>query len=148
MTADGIAERRATVAKIETIPNLTVWVGAAPDAWDPPRDADERVLPYVVIDFGAPVRTQKERGLGLGEKGQPHILTANVACISGDADWSMDLMKAIFDLLVDWRPSDTSDPYDAQGGYGSQRTATERRPAQFIEGLFLQTTVNQGLPAT
>lgn len=145
MSADGIAERRATIARIKTIPNLIVWSGSAPDEWKPPRTPDGKVIPYVVVDFGAPIRTTRDRSIAYGEKGQPHLLVGNIACISGVQEWSEDLMAQVFDLVIDWRPSDTADPFEAQGGYGSRRAATDHTPSQFIEGLFVQTAVNQGL---
>lgn len=150
MSADGVLERRATITRLKTLVGGRVWKGTIPDEEEPARilDASGKVKPHIIVDFGAPVRTTRDRTLALGEKGQPHLLPVNVACIAGDADSAEDVMKAVFDLLVDWAPSDTADPFEAQGGYGGRRNATANTPTRFIEGLFLQAAVNQGLPTS
>lgn len=145
MTADGIVERRNTVTRVESL-GVVVHVGEAPDNWEPPRDASNRVLPYVILDFGAPIRTVQDRSIGLSEQEQPHLLTVNAACISGVRSWSEDLMKAVFAILVDWRPSESADPFTAQGGYGTRLAASGNVPSRPVEGLYLETSVNQSLP--
>ena len=69
MAAHGLAERRATLAKMKTINAGRVWQGTIPDDEDVPRDDDGRVLPHAVIDFGAPVQLARDRNLAYGEKG-------------------------------------------------------------------------------
>lgn len=143
MTADGLAERRATLEKMKTINAGRVWQSSTPDDVEVPREAGTgRIVPHAVIDFGAPVQVARDRNLAKGEKGQPHVLPAVVTCIAGDADAAQELMAAYFNLLVEWKPTPASDPWEAKGGYGSGRPATESTPTRYLEGLFLETVVN------
>lgn len=146
MSADGVAERRATIAKIETVPGLSglVFRGAVPEGAEVPRDSSGRVLAHVVVDFTAPIQSVRDRALANGELGQPHLLGASIAIISGNIDWSEDVMKDVMHTLIDWAPSSSSDPWEAKGGYGSRRPATGNVPTRYIEGLFLECAVNTG----
>ena len=142
MAANGLSERRATLARMKTINGGRAWQGTVDDDYEIPRDADGRVLPHAIIDFGAPVRSTFDRNLAHMEKGQPHILPANIAIVAGDPDAAQVTMAAYFDLLLDWKPSTTADPWEAKGGYGSRRPSTSSVPTRYIEGLFLETSVN------
>ncbi|WP_406245795.1 hypothetical protein ACI7YT_12195 [Microbacterium sp. M] len=148
MAAHGLAERRATLARLKTINAGRAWQGSVDDDYEVPREPGTgKVLPHTIVDFGAPVRSSRDRNLTNPEKGQPHILPANIACVAGDYDSAQVLMAAVFDLLVDWAPSSTSDPWESKGGYGSRRAATANTPTRHIEGLFLEDVVNQGIDA-
>lgn len=141
----GLTERRATLARIKAgVAGGRVWQGAVPDEVGLPRDTDGRIAPHVVIDFGAPVATTAERNLALPDAQQPYALPANVACIAGDADAAQALAAEVFGLLVDWQASSSADPWEAKGGYGTRRPATENTPTRYIEGLFMQCSVNMG----
>lgn len=144
MAADGLIERRATLARLKTLVGGRVWQGSIDDDTQIPRDSAGRVLPHIVVNFGAPVRTTRDRVLANGEKGQPHVLPANIACVAGDYDSAQTVMAAVMDLLLDWRPSATSDAYEAKGGYGTRRDSTEASPSRRIEGLFLEAVINSG----
>lgn len=145
MAAHGLEERRATLARMKTINAGRAWQGSVDDDYEIPRDTSGRVLPHAIIDFGAPVKTARDRNLANREKGQPHVLPANIAIVAGDPDAAQVTMAAYFDLLVDWAPSDTADSWEAKGGYGSRRAATDSTPSRIIEGMFLETVVNQGI---
>lgn len=145
MPAHGLPERRTTLARLRTINAGRCWQGSVDDDYDIPRDADGRVIPHGVIDFGAPVKSARDRNLTNAEKGQPHVLPGSLAIVAGDPDEAQTLMAAYFDLLIDWAPSASADPWEAKGGYGSRRPATSNTPTRFIEGLFLECVVNQGV---
>ncbi|WP_217182699.1 hypothetical protein [Streptomyces sp. AC495_CC817] len=148
MAAHGLEERRATLAKLQTINSGRAFQGSLDDAYEVPRDPSSgRALPHVIVDFGAPVRTARDRNLAKREQGQPHVLPANIACVAGNADDAQLLMAAVFTLLVDWEPSATSDAWEAKGGYGTRRPATQSTPTRFVEGLFLEAVTNQGIDA-
>ena len=142
MAADATDEVEAIITRLKTLVGGRVWESALPDDEDPPRLASGAVAPYIVVDFGAPVRSTRDRNIASGELGQPHILPLNVACVAGDIATARAVAKAVFNLLVDWAPSSSSDPIVAQGGYGSNRPSTERSPTRFVKGLFFETTVN------
>jgi len=146
MTAYGLEERRATLARIKTINAGRAWQGSVLDDYEIPRDASGRVLPHTVVDFGAPVRTARDRNLAYTEKHQPHVLPVSVTCIAGDYDSAQILAAAMHDLLLDWAPSDSADAYESKGGYGSRRPSTENVPTRYLEGLFLESVINQGIP--
>lgn len=148
MSANGLVERRNTLARIKSLAGGNVQQGSFPDDAPPPRttDGSGKIAPHIILDFGAPIRSTRDRSMGLGEKGQPHILTVNIACIAGDASAAERLMGAVFDSLLDWAPSDSADPFEAKGGYGSRRPATENTPTRFVEGLFFESIYNQSLP--
>lgn len=145
MPAHGLPERRATLARLKTINGGRAWQGSVDDDAIIPPQQDGKIMAYAVISFGAPVKTKRDRNLTNAELGQPHILTASVACVAGDADDAQNLMADVIDLLVDWAPSESSDAFEAKGGFGSRRPATNNTPTRFIEGIFLETTVNQGV---
>lgn len=142
MSAYGLDERRNTLARIQTINAGRAWQGSVLDDYEIPRDSSGRVLPHAIIDFGAPVRTARDRALAYGEKRQPHVLPVNIACVAGDYDKAQALAAAIHDLLLDWAPSEGSDPFESKGGYGTRRPSTENTPTRYIEGLFLECVVN------
>lgn len=145
MAAHGLQERQATVARAKTLVGGRVFQSAVPDDQQVPRSPDGKVLAHIVLDFGAPVRSMRDRNLTNPEQGQPHVLPLNAACIAGDPETASKVMAALFDLLIDWAPSATSDAYEALGGYGANRPATGSTPTRFIEGLFFQAVVNQGV---
>lgn len=145
MAAHGLQERRSTLAKLKTINGGRAWQGSVDDETPIPRHEDGSVQAYAVITFGAPVRTKRDRNLTNGELGQPHILPATVSCVAGDYDDAQDLMADVIELLVDWKPSESSDPYEAKGGFGSRRNATANIPTRYIEAVYLEATVNQGV---
>ncbi len=143
MTADGNAEIEATLARAKTLVGGRVFESALPDDADPPHTADGKIAAHIILDFGAPVRSTRDRNIANPEKGQPHVLPLNAACVAGDAATARKTKKALLDLLLDWQPSFTSDAYEALGGYGTNRPATGNTPSRFISGLFLQAVVNQ-----
>lgn len=144
MAVHGLAERRATLTKLQTINAGRAWQGSVWDEYEIPRDPSGRILAHAIVDFGAPVKAARDRILAFREKGQPHILPANIACIAGTPDDAQALMAAVVDLLLDWAPSETSDSWEMKGGYGTRRSSTASVPTRFVEGLFLETAVNQG----
>ncbi|MBT2484861.1 MULTISPECIES: hypothetical protein [unclassified Microbacterium] len=146
MAAHGLQERRNTLAKLKTINGGRAWQGSVDDEAIIPRHTEDgSVMAYAVITFGAPVKTKRDRNLTNSELGQPHVLGATIACVAGDPDDAQDLMADVIELLVDWKPSESADAYEAKGGFGSRRPATENVPTRYIEGLYLETTVNQGV---
>lgn len=146
MSAFGLEERRATLARIQTINAGRAWLGSVADDYQVPREEGSgRILPHTVISFGAPVKTSRDRNMAYGEKHQPHILWAQIACVAGDADAAQALAAAVHDLLLDWAPSENSDPYESTGGFGTRRPSTEATPTRYIEGLHLEAVVNSVL---
>ena len=145
MSAHGLQERRNTLARIKTINGGRAWQGSVDDAARIPRHPDGTVMAHVVLNFGAPVKTKRERNLTNGDLGQPHVLPATISCVGADADEAQELMADMVELLVDWKPSESADPFEAKGGFGSRRNATDNTPSRYIEGLYLETTVNQGV---
>lgn len=144
MAADGLFERRATLTRLKTLAGGRVWQGSIDDDVQIPRDSAGKVLPYIVVNFGAPVRSTRDRQIATGEKGQPHILPVNIACIAGDYDAAQEVMSAALNLLLDWAPSETADAFEAKGGYGTRRASTESSPTRYVEGLFLEGVFNNG----
>ena len=145
MAAHGLDERRATLTRLKTINNGLAWQGSVWDDYELPRSASGRIAAHAIIDFGAPVKTARDRNLANREKGQPHILPANVAIVAGTPDDAQALMAEVFNLLVDWSPSVTADSWEAKGGYGTRRPGTNATPVRYVEGLFLECVVNQGI---
>jgi hypothetical protein len=142
MAADADAEIEATLTRARTLVGGRVWESALPDDANPPRDANGAIKPYIILDFGAVVRSTRDRTLAHGDLKQPHILPVNAACVAGDVATARAVQKALFNLLVDWAPSSSADAYRAQGGYGSNRPATGNTPTRFVRGGFYETTVN------
>lgn len=146
MSAFGLEERIATLARIKTVNAGRAWQGSVLDDYEVPRFPDGKPYPYTVVDFGSPVRSMRDRNLAYGEKYQPHVLPVSVTCIAGDYEKAQALAATIHDLLLDWAPSDSADPFESKGGYGTRRPSTENVPTRYLEGLFFETTVNHGIP--
>lgn len=145
MAASGIDERRATLARLKTLAGGRVWQGVVDDEAAIPRTKEGKIYRHAVIDFGAPIRSLRERNLTNPDLRQPHILSATVACIAGTADDAQALMDDVVNMLVDWAPSGTSDPWELKNGYGGYRQGTSAIPSRFIQVIFLETTVNLGI---
>lgn len=145
--AHGLVERASTKRRLESLAGGRVWQGTVDDDDIIQRFPDAKTKPYIVVQFGAPIRTTRERNLTNGDLGQPHIQTATVSCVAGDYDSAQQLMGAVVETLVDWAPSDFSDPWRLEGGFGNRRARTSNTPTRFIEGLFLTTTINLGVDA-
>lgn len=145
MAAHGLQERRNTLTRLKTINGGRAWQGSVDDEAQIPRHPDGTVKAYAVLAFGTPIKTKRDRNLTNGELGQPHILPVTVSCVAGDPDDAQELMADVIELLVDWAPSDSSDPFEAKGGFGTRRNATQNTPTRHIEGVYLETTVNQGV---
>lgn len=147
--AHGINERRSTVARLTTLAGGRVWKGSVDDDDDLPREwITGRVRPHIVVRFGAPVRSSKERNLTNGDLQQPHILSGTVYCVAGNVDDAEELMAAVVETLVDWAPSPSSDPWEASNGFGAKRSQTANTPTRYIEAVFITTTVNLGVEAS
>lgn len=142
MAAHGDDEIQATITRVKTLVGGRVYESALPDDENPPRAADGKVAPHIILDFGATVRSTRDRNLATPEKGQPHVLPLNAACVAGDAATARSVRKALFNLLLDWKPSETADAWEAKGGYGGNRPATGNTPTRFISGSFFESTVN------
>lgn len=144
MAADGDVEIENTLERLETLVEGRVYESAVPDSVQIPT-RNGKVLPYIVVDFGATVRSLRDRNIANPEKGQPHVLPVNIACIAGTARAARKTRKDVMDLLLDWRPSETADAYEAKGGYGTNRPATGNTPTRFVSGSFFESVINQGV---
>lgn len=145
MAADGDAEIEATLARLNTLAGGRIFETALSDDSDVVLSGEVR--PHVILDFGATVRTGRDRILAASEPNQPHILPVNAACIAGSAADARKLARGVMGLLLGWSPSADSDPYRAEGGYGAQRVATANTPTRFVRGIFFETTLNNVFPA-
>lgn len=144
MSAYGLEERENTLARLADLCGGRVWEGSVPDDVELPRAADGKVLPCIVVNFGASVRSTRDRNLAKGEKGQPHSLPVNIACIAGDIGAANRAAAEVSDRLLDWAPSATSDAFTAKGGYGTRRPSTESSPTRQIVGGFFEAVINNG----
>ena len=145
MAADGDLETENTLARLRTLVGGRVYESAVPDDVTIPVGRDGKVSPYIVVDFGATVRSLRDRNITNPEKGQPHVLPVNIACVAGDASAARKTRKAVIGLLLDWSPSPTADAFEAKGGYGTNRPATGNTPTRFVAGSFFETVINQGV---
>ncbi len=144
--ANGLAAMEATEAYVAA--NLVggrVFEASLDDegvGYDVPRDDSGRVLPHILIDWLATTPSRNDRSLGLGEQEQPHSLFGSFACIAGDAKTARKVRAALFDLLVDWKPTSKSNAFTAQGGF---RERIERKsstvPERFVFMQYASTTV-------
>jgi len=143
MSADGVAERSATVAKLQAaLAPAKVYRGIPDDALLD-RNAMGAVLPYCVIKFAGPVPTRRDRRIAVGEEKQPVIMAVLVTAYAVSQEDADDLAADIVNALLGWAPDpDNATPYAAAGGYAFGTMSPTNKPSRFEEGISFQTTLN------
>lgn len=147
MSFDGIAERRAIISRLKVLCGGRVYEGMR-DEVDLKRHDDGSVKPYITVMFATPFASQKERGMGVGESGQPHILRMTVTAFGGDASDVGDTVAEIVKLLLDFQPNGSNaTPLAAKGGFSFSRRDAQSKPTRFAQSAFFSTTINMSTAA-
>lgn len=142
MSFDGVAERRAINSRLGVLCGGRVYEGLQ-DEVDLERYADGKIKPYLTIVYATPFASQKERGLGVGESGQPHILRMTVTAFGGDASDVGDTVGEVIKLLLDFEPNGANaTPLESKGGFSFGRRDAQSKPTRFAQSAFFTTTIN------
>lgn len=138
----GIAESDDITARLKTLAGGRV-VEDMPDDQQLPKDKAGFVKPFLIVYYGSPIPAPHDRALGVGERGQPHVLPINVDCCGPDGDTCKRMMGSVMDLLLDFQPNHgNATPLKASGGYQYTRRASQTRPSIFVKGVSFVTTIN------
>lgn len=138
---DSMAERAAIMARLGTLAGGRVGK-AHPDAKKIERDEDGNALPYLVVRFGNPVPSARDRGLG-GETTQPHAFPWTVSACGGVLDDVEELSAAVRRKMLGWIPNPPNTGQTKGGsGYSYSALDSEKRPARFEEGTYWTCAMN------
>lgn len=113
----------------------------APDETSLPRDKNGKTLPYIVVRFAQPFISSVGRNIGR-EWGQPHILSFTVLVISGNSDWTRQMMAKAMRTLLGQNASNTSSDIQATGGFSYGVGESGSTPSRYELAQFFRTTIN------
>lgn len=137
-----MAERANIHARLKTLADGRAHRGL-PDDEAVERFPDGSVKPYMVVQFGRPIPAAGERGMGVGERGQPYIMAFTVGCFAAVSESAEELAAAVGNLLIDFLPNGiNADPIKGAGGYSYTRPIQQNRPSKFEEGCYFTTVIN------
>jgi len=113
----------------------------APDDTQLPRDTSGKTLPYIIVRFSQPFSSAQGRNIGR-EWGQPHLLSFTILVISGDADWTRQMMAKVMRTLLGQNASNTSSDIEATGGFSYGQGEAGSVPSRFELAQFFRMTIN------
>lgn len=99
-------------------------------------DAKGKPKPYIVINFGGPIRAARDRGL-VSAKYDSTILFITLDVFAGTDDDALAIKGYLLDNLVGWVPEGATELVPA-GGMTHSRAASAVRPTQYIESISFQ----------
>lgn len=146
MSADGVAEQRAILARLSTLVGGRIHDGI-PDDEEVEKDAFGAIKPYIVVIFGSDVPTGADRSL-MDEDVQPLIQPLTVECWGGNADICRTTAGAVKGLIRgNWKP----DPLNASsirtsGGGDFRQKDSAGKPTRFMRAVNGEYTYNLSTP--
>jgi hypothetical protein len=139
-----MAESDAIMARLATLAGGRVEEGLTDDMLLARYAVSGVIKPYINVQFGAPIPSPLDRGMGVGEDKQPYVLAFTVECYGADSRTARLLAVAVRNLLINWEPNGTNaNPIKGSGGYSYTRPIEQSKPTRFEEGCFFVVTINQ-----
>lgn len=133
MAFDGAVERNNIYTKLLTLAGGRVHRGI-PDDEMLERFANGKVKPYIIVMFGRPIPRLRDRGMGVGERGQPYIMAVSVIAFAASQTDTEATAAAVTDLLLGWNPNPgNATELAGGGGYAFNAIDAESKPSQFKE---------------
>lgn len=99
-------------------------------------DSKGKPKPYIVVNFGGPVRAARDRGL-VSAKYDATVLFITLDVFAGTSDDALAIKGYLLEELVGWKPTGATELIP-MGGMTHSRAATGVRPTQYIESLSFQ----------
>lgn len=144
MTFDGYAERTAIMTELGQLAGGRVVQGLTDDEQVARFTENGIIKPYINVQFGRPIPTTGDRGMGVGEAKQPYIMAFTVECYAGDADTAGRLAAAVMNLLIDFIPnSPNSTGIKGAGGFNYGKPILQNKPTRFAEDCYFTLGINQ-----
>lgn len=144
---DGVAEEEAILARLkDNLVGGRVYDQITDEMVAPAGDVRE-VAPYILVDFGVPYPTTRDRIVGAGELSQPYVMALSVECWASQVRDARVVAGAVRRLLIDWQPTPSSQPLSGMGGGGfSTMSARQLLPSRAMRQVLLMCTFNLGIP--
>lgn len=143
MTFDGYAERTAIMAELKQLAGGRVERGLPDDLQLEKYTENGLVKPYINVQFGRPIPTTGDRGMGVGEAKQPYIMAFTVECYGPTADHAERLAVAVTNLLIDFIPNPpNSSGIKGSGGFSYTKPILQNKPTRFAEDTFFTLSLN------
>lgn len=143
MSFDGAVERANIKAHLDGAAEGGVHYGVD-DADSLPRWEDGSVKPYIVLKFARPIASGKDRGAGVSERDQPHILPFAAGYFAADVETAMLGADEVLDRLLGFvpNPGNSTELKAIGGGYSYTQRDSMSRPTRFEEGSFFECVIN------
>lgn len=100
-----------------------------------------KVKPFIVVSFTTPFRDPRGRTI-VGERQQPHIMGAIIACIGPDEGTARDVKAAVLNNLLDWEPTGNASPMVLEGGSARPSLDDVSKPSRFQHHVYFSFTIN------
>ena len=139
MSVNPTAVFDAWYAELEKLP-YPVYRSEIPE--DDALEYDERgtLRPFLVVEFGGPIRSARDRGI-VSVRMDPYIIFLTVTAVAARAQ-DADAMKGlVIDTLLGLRVPDTGE-LQLSGAMSYGRASNSIRPTQFIASQSFQTITN------
>lgn len=143
MSFDGYAERTAIFTALEALAGGRVYRGVT-DNVQLEHFNSGAIKPYINVQFGRPIPTAGDRGMGVGEDKQPYLMAFTIECYGADGDTAERLAADVTNLLINFTPNPpNSGPIKGAGGFSYTKPIEQSRPTRFAEDCFFQVLINQ-----
>lgn len=143
MSVDGMIERAAIVARLQTLAGGRVYRGI-PDDETHARFSGGEVRPYYAITFGVPYPVERGKTMGAGDRQTPHIMRTTIIAFAGDQETAEQAGADGRNLLRDWQATATCTPLASLGGANGTNSDGKKKPTRFDETSFFTTIINMG----
>lgn len=145
MSADGVAEQRAILARLGTLVGGRIFDGI-PDDEELPTATFGEIKPYIVVIFGSDVPTGADRSL-MEEDVQPLIQPLTVECWGGNADICRTTAGAVKGLIRGWKPDElNASSIRTSGGGDFRQKSSAGKPSRFMRAVNGEYTYNLSTP--
>jgi hypothetical protein len=143
MTFDGYAERTAIMAELQQLAGGRVERGLTDDLQLEKFVSNGLVKPYINVQFGRPIPTTGDRGMGVGERKQPYMMAFTVECFGPTADTAERLAAGVTNLLIDFVPNaPNSGGIKGAGGFNYVKPILQNKPTRFAEDCHFTLLLN------
>jgi hypothetical protein len=143
VTFDGYAERTAILNELKQLAGGRVEQGLPDDLQLQKYTENGLIKPYINVQFGRPIPTTGDRGMGVGERKQPYLMAFTVECYAADADTAGRTAAAVTNLLIDFVPNGpNSGGVKGAGGFNYTKPIQQSKPTRFAEDCFFTVLLN------
>ena len=123
-------------SQIESLVNYKVFTAEMPEDESLELDSHGVMKPFIVVYFGGPVRSAKDRGL-ISAKYDSTVLFITIEAFAANADAAIDIKGYLLENLTGWIPEGATELVP-MGGMTYSRAGTKVRPTQYIEATSFQ----------